>query len=80
MSMLKTIEQDWIRKEWLSSLTCSTLKSVTFIFVIGHAGVKGNERVDRLAGEASVQDGEVMDGSDILNALREIGNSSDSVQ
>jgi hypothetical protein len=35
---------------------------------------------DRLAGEASAQDGAVMDRSDILNALREIGRSSDSVQ
>jgi hypothetical protein len=42
--------------------------------------VKGNERADRLAGEASVQDGAVMDRSDILIALREIGRSSDSVQ
>jgi ActR/RegA family two-component response regulator len=33
-----------------------------------------------MASEASVQAGEVMDRSDILNALREIGRSTDSVQ
>jgi ribonuclease HI len=65
--MLKKIELGWVRKEWLSSLSCSTLKLVTFIFVPRHAGVKGNVRADRLAGEASVQDGAVMD--------RQIGHS-----
>jgi hypothetical protein len=64
----------------LSSLTSSNLKTVTFIFVPGHAGVKGNERADRLASEASVQVGAVMNRFNILNALREIGRSSDSVQ
>jgi ribonuclease HI len=55
MSMLKKIEQDWIRKKCLLSLTSSTLKSVSLIFVLGHAGVKGNERADMLAGGAIVQ-------------------------
>jgi hypothetical protein len=67
-------------KEWLLSLTNSTLKSVTFIFVPGHAGIKRNERADRQASRASAQTGAAMDRSDILNALREIGCSSDSVQ
>jgi hypothetical protein len=50
------------------------------MFVPGYAGIKGNVHADGLAGEASVQDGAIMDKSDILNALREIGRSSDSVQ
>jgi ribonuclease HI len=56
--------------------TNSTLKSVILIFVPGHAGVKGNERADM---RVIVQTGAVMDGSDILNALKEIGRSSNSV-
>jgi hypothetical protein len=54
--------------------------SATFIFMPGYAGVKGNECANMLASGASVQAGVVMDISDILNALREIGRSSDSVQ
>ena len=38
----------------------------------GHAGVQGNERADKLAGEATVEGGRAMDQSDILNALREV--------
>jgi hypothetical protein len=50
------------------------------IFMLGHDGVKGNERVDMLASGIRVQAGPVMDRSDILYALREIGRCSDSVQ
>jgi hypothetical protein len=53
----------------LLSLASSTLKSVTFIFVLG-----------LLLKEASVQVSAVMDISDILNALREIGRSNDSME
>jgi hypothetical protein len=77
--MLKKIEQGWIRKKWLL-LTNSTLNKLPFFFLPGHACVNENGRTDRLSSEASVQAGAVMDRSDILNALREIGRSKDSVQ
>jgi hypothetical protein len=41
---------------------------------------KGNKRTHKLASKANVQAGAVMDRSDIPNAMREIGRSSDSVQ
>ena len=41
-----------------------------FIFVPGHAGVRGNERADRLAGTAEVLNGAAMDRADIFNAAR----------
>jgi hypothetical protein len=63
-----------------SRLCVYNIKSVTIIFVPDHAGVKGNERADMLASEASVQADAVIDRSDILNALSEIGRSSDYVQ
>jgi hypothetical protein len=52
--------------------------TVCFIFVPGHAGVRGNERADTLAAMATVVDGQVMDRADILNALREVGRVRDS--
>jgi hypothetical protein len=41
------------------------------IFVPCHAGVRGNVRVDRLAGTAVVSDGRAIDHSDVLHALLE---------
>jgi ribonuclease HI len=40
------------------------------IFGPSHAGVKGNERADRLAGTAIIYDGRAMDYADVLHALR----------
>lgn len=36
-----------------------------FIFVSAHAGVRGNEHIDRLAGMATVRCGRAMDLADI---------------
>jgi ribonuclease HI len=49
MSMLRKIRSRCIRREWLEDILISNLTAVRFIFVPGPAGVKGNERVDRLA-------------------------------
>jgi ribonuclease HI len=38
ISVLNKFEQVWIRKEWLLSLTNSTLNSVNLIFMPGHTG------------------------------------------
>ena len=78
MSMLKKIEKGWVRRQWLESLKCLTLSKVSFIFVPGHAGVIGNERADRLACMATVESGQAMDCSDILNALKEAGRANES--
>ena len=72
MNMIKRIEEGSIRREWLLPLKRSRLAKISFIFVPGHAGVQGNERADKLAGEATVEGGRAMDQADILNALREV--------
>ena len=53
------------------------MKNFTLNFVPGHIGVVGNERADRLAGSATISDGQPMDRTDILNALIECGRSED---
>ena len=45
---------------------------ITFIFVPGHAGCRGDERADKLAGKANVTqgDGNGMDRADIVNTVK----------
>ena len=77
MSMLRKIEKGRFRRHWLASLERSQLAQISFIFVPGHAGVRGNERADWLAGTAAVACGHAMDRADIINALRDAGREKD---
>lgn len=43
-----------------------------------HAGVRGNESADRLAGKATVEVERAMDLADILNAIREVEREKDA--
>jgi ribonuclease HI len=49
-----------------------------FIFVPGHAGVRGNERADYLAGTDFMESGQSMNRSDILHAIKEACRENDS--
>jgi ribonuclease HI len=69
MSMLRKIEAGWRRLEWWKSLRLSNLFCIFVIFIPGHAGVRGNERADRLAGTAVISDVRAMDHADGLHAL-----------
>ena len=66
------MENEWIRREWDNSVLASQILRITFIFVPGHAGCRGNERADKLAGKANVTqgDGYGMERADIVNALK----------
>jgi hypothetical protein len=70
MSMLRKIKAGCIQREWLGYIERSSLTAVCFISVPGHAGVKGNERADRLVDMTVMQGGTVMDRTDILNVPR----------
>ncbi len=71
MSMLRKIEAGSTRKQWISSISESSLQKITWIFTPGHAGVKGNERADHLAGIAEMEEGKSMDRADIITAIKE---------
>jgi ribonuclease HI len=45
----------------------------------GHAGVRENERADRLAGTGVISDGRAMDHADVLHALRAAGRVENSL-
>jgi hypothetical protein len=78
MSMLRKIENGWFRRQWSESLARSKLTKIGFIFFPGHAGLRGNERADYLAGTAIMESGRSMDRSDILHAIKEAGQENDS--
>lgn len=48
---------------------------VTFLFTSGHLGVKVNERSDSLASKATMAGCQAMDQTNILNAIRNSGQT-----
>lgn len=42
---------------------------LTFISIVGHAGIRGNERADKLANSAVMKEGQTMGGADITYAI-----------
>ena len=57
MSTLQKIQGGQLYTDWTMSIANSHLKMITWLFRPGHAGVRGNERADRLAGSAILSDG-----------------------
>ena len=58
----------------LSSLNVSMvdmhLRKLLWVYCRGHAGVKGNDRADRLAGKATLKSGLLLGRSEVLRSLR----------
>jgi ribonuclease HI len=52
-SMLRKVETGQRRREWADLLMHSRIDRLTWIYCPGHAGVQGNEQVDRLAGKST---------------------------
>lgn len=55
-----------------------TRLKVTFIFIPGHVGIKGNERTDKLTNIVAVIGGRAMECVDILNAIWDTSQTKDS--
>ena len=71
MSTLDKIKRGRMYADWLVSIESSDLSRLQWIFCPGHAGVKGNERADELAGTAVI-DGELkLDGPTVLRIVRD---------
>ena len=52
------------------SMVISTLPNLLWVYCPGHAGVKGNDRADRLAGKANLPSGFLLGRSEVLRSLR----------
>ena len=72
MNLLQKVKAGMIRSEWLDPLQRIRLNKVTWMYCPGHAGVKGNERADRLAGTATIEEGLLLGKSEVLRQLRKI--------
>ena len=56
MSTLQKVQKENLYADWVSTISDSCLERLTSVFSPGHAGVKGNERADCLAGDAVIAD------------------------
>ena len=68
-SMLSKVERGMFRVEWLSSLLRTQIVRIIWIFSPGHAGVRGNEQADRLAGNAPLGGSLPMDKGEVVLRL-----------
>ena len=67
--MLSKVEKGMFREEWLASLQKSQIVRIVWIFCPGHAGVRGNEQADRLAGRAPLDGSLPMDKGEVVARL-----------
>ena len=56
--------------EWHASMFGIHLPRILWVYRPGHAGVKGNDRADRLAGIATITGGLRLGRSEVLRSLR----------
>ena len=60
---------EWEAKTGMCRWSRSTLESSCRLYCPGHAGVKGNDRADRLAGKATLTSGLLLGRSEVLRSL-----------
>ena len=79
-SMLRMIEKHSLRSEWVRTLESSDIERITWIYCPGHAGVRGNERADWLAGIATISDIRLArDRDEIVAAVHKSLKEADAV-
>ena len=71
MSTLEKVKKEYMYADWLKILSDSSLERITWIFSPGHAGVKGNERADSLAGTALIDGNMALDPPTVLQCVKE---------
>ena len=54
---------------WNVSMVDIHLRKLLWVYCPGHAGVKGNDRTDRLAGKATLTNGSLLGRSEVLRSL-----------
>ena len=56
--------------DWNASVVDIHLRKLLWVYCPGHAGVKGHDQVDRLAGKATLTSGLRLERSEVLRSLR----------
>ena len=77
MSTLDKIRSGWLYSEWVDSIEKSRLNKITWLFCPGHAGVRGNERADELAGKATLGGRLTLDPPVVLAQCKESLNAQE---
>ena len=69
MSLLQKVKRGIGSPHWNVSMADIHLREL-WVHCPGHAGVKGNDRADRLAGKAALKSGLLLGRSEVLRSLR----------
>ena len=56
LSTLEKVRQGNLHADWVSLINQSSIQRIVWIYCPGHAGVKGNEVADRLAGNVEIDE------------------------
>ena len=69
MSTLQKVRKEYLYADWVPLISGSPLENVTWIFSPGHAGVRGNERADSLAGDAAIDGNLTLDPPAVIQCV-----------
>ena len=70
MSVLQKVKSETESPDWNVSIADIHLRKLLWVYCPGHAGVKGNDRAERLAGRTTITSGLRLETSVVLRSLR----------
>ena len=70
IGVLHKVKSGMESPDWSMSMVDIHLRKLLWVYCPGHAGVKGNDRADRLAGKATLTSGLLLGRSEVLTSLR----------
>ena len=68
--MLQKVKRGIGSPDWNVLMVDIRLRKLLWVYCPGHAGVKGNDRADRLAGKATTTSGLLLGRSEVFRSLR----------
>ena len=71
MCTLQKVMNCFLYADWAPIINNSSLERLVWVFTPGHAGVEGNERADRLAVAAIIDNNITLDGPTVLQIVAE---------
>ena len=69
MSLLQKVKSGMGSPDWNVSMVDIHIRKLPWAYCTGPAGVKGNDRADRLAGKATLTGGLLLGRSEVLRSL-----------
>ena len=68
MNLLQKVKSGMGSPDWNVSMVDIHLSKLLWVYCPGHAGVKGNDRTDRLVGKATLTSGLLLGRSEVLKS------------